>query len=260
MFEKMKSEFIKSIQEDITTVFPENTNTNIEVKYLSIRDSLKMAVFNESTKNVENDVVVFEGHLSPSIYNRNIFLNQLTKLFSFYFSYTIQENLIIEFKDDEIYYNIENHITSSNYLEYFNTKLQSLRYIDNKKPDFFYKKDSLMEYINNIYTSHKNLIIVSQSTLNKDNIVLKYNFFEKRNINKLLILLETNNHLNEVIQHDVPIKPFFDLDAELELTFEEQQNKLLTFIHFLKNEIFTLYEISSISCLYFFNKWAFLKS
>ena len=200
------------------------------------------------TKMEKESTMIFGGTIEY-IYKEEIFLNQVTELFKYFFGVTLNpQDVTIEQKDTTIEYNISNYLISSNELAYLNEKLQNVREVD--EVDYYPGKEPLYKRIDEIYQDPKPLILISRQKKKEKNgeitLVNEYSYFEKRDIDKLLKQMEKNNHLYEVIIGEYEMKPFFDLDTEdkeTPSTKEEQKEKLHLFIEFIKSEIKQIYEI-----------------
>lgn len=197
----------------------------------------------------ENDTIIFGGTFSY-IYTQQIFLNQITYLFKHFFGLTLLPELVTikNQYNNTIEYLIDNHYISQYEMEYINKELTNVRC--SREEDYYPTKELLFDEIDKTYNDHKSLILISRQ-INKDKrgelkCVNEYTYYEKRDIQKLLKQMESNNHLFEVIEKKYEVKPYFDLEIEYEneeSINKTHEEKLKLFIEFLKSEIQLIYEI-----------------
>ncbi len=224
-----------------------NINMSLNNKIVEIPERLKINVPTSFLNKEENNKIVNFKGLFAYIYTKEIFYKHFNELFKYYFSIKSQDNVKFENKENGVYYEVPGYDINISDLMYFNNAFENIRNIDKKIPKYFFTKESLMDCINRIYRSLEDLIIIGHQVIRKnkkeEKCVYEYTFFEKRNFNLLLNNLQSNNHLFEVIQEGIELKPFFDLEIEEVMSDQEKRIKLNLFIDFLREEIFSLYEI-----------------
>ncbi len=190
------------------------------------------------------------------IYKENIFKIQLKNLlkreYKKDFDIVIKDNE----KDEEYEYEVKGVMVPHWERDSFNNKLNNQR-LTRKKEIFYKNQKELHKTVDQIYNNHKELIFLGHQLMkNKldtnckimikdDKPVLyypfEYGYYERRDIDKIIKKINVNEHLYEILQEDLPLKPFFDLEMEGEYTKQEKEENLDLFIHFIIKEIKDLY-------------------
>lgn len=285
---KPKKNLGKVKQEDVSSIIPDNTIIDMETvhstvlsegsifdaptsqmndttgilnkKVLVIPSSMKDAP-TSSVEVLQNDIIPFEGTLTPYYYTKKVFLNQFQSLFFSFFSIQLPENHITIYEStNQITYNISDFTISSQDLYFIHQKLTKQILV---LPTPFF---SIMQDLESFYKDHfktkKEIIYISQNIMkfkkDKHNpkkfqldengnkipyYPYQYHLCEKRDIHRLLDSLQTNQHLNEIIRSNIPVKPYFDLEIEESIPDDEKTMKLHSFIMFYIQEIQQLYDI-----------------
>ncbi len=277
------SKLIKKLvkQKDVETILPVKTITDMETihpvvsmegstndaptSFMNIETGLcdkKILIIPEvDAPTSSSEIISFEGTLTPYYYSKKVFLNQIQFLFFSTFSIQLlEDHIIIHESANQISYRINLFSVSSQRLRVLNRKLQ--KQILLLPTEFFPIMSALETFVKDHFKSKKDLIYISQNImkfkkdknntkkfqLDKDGNKIpycsyQYHFYEKRDIQRFLNDIQTNQHLCEIIRDDIRIKPYFDTEIEGDIPHDKKFVKLQSFIFFLIQDFFELYNI-----------------
>ncbi len=196
--------------------------------------------------------VELEG-ICHRIYKKEIFQVQLNELlkkdYGREFEYIIYENEGYKYKVKDL--KVFKYI-----IDDFNYKLNHQR-LERKEVVFYKNQKKLFDVVDSIYNHHRDLIFIGRQLMknkldSNSKIMVKdgepvlyypfeYGYYERRDVDIILKRINTNEHLYEILQEDLPLKPFFDLEMEGIYTEEERYENLYLFMGFLIKEIRALY-------------------
>ncbi len=260
--EKLEELNIENSNIDVGASLNELFNINKEELLHDIAKDLKLKINNNYKKlikyNEQNEFIKFIG-TTHSIYSSDFLYIQIFEILKKYFNYNLEKNnLLINRTNEKIDYEISNVLINKDEYKFFISELCKIKNtkINNIMGNYYFKnhkdlKNTLFENYHNIYDviqfghqySYTTLQLKNEVLSEVKNSVYEYSFCEKNNITYFEEKLSKDNNLFEMVFENTTVKPYFDLEMEIQLSHEEQMEKLNIFINYLIKEIKIIYDI-----------------
>ncbi len=244
-----------NVDETEKLIIPKEKDDEIELPK-KVKKILKMI------KKIEESMIEFRGE-THRIYKEDIFKIQIKELLKREFGKEMKGKEIKIYnneEEDRYEYKVEGLMVKESDRVRVNDILKNQRIKKSREDkDYYPQQVDLYEKVDSIYNTHHDLIFIGRQLIkdvkdkhgkliyedNNDKPVkyypFEYGYYERRDVDKIIEKIGENRHLYEILQWDVALKPFFDLEMELELTKEEKEEKLDLFLELLLKELRDLY-------------------
>ncbi len=259
---KFNENIIENLNIDVDASLNKLFNTNNEELFHDNGKEFKLRI-TDIYKNLikydkQNGFIKFTG-TTHSIYSSDFLYIQFSEILKKYFNYNLEKNnLLINRINEKIDYEISNVLINNDELNFFVSELCKTKNtkINNIMGIYYFKnhkdlKKTLYENYHNIYDviqfghqySYTKMQLKNEILSEVKSCVYEYSFCEKTSITYFEEKLSKDENLFELVFEQTTVKPYFDLEMEIQLSHEEQMEKLNIFINYLIKEIKIIYDI-----------------